>query len=65
MSRYFVFAHIDTDKQPSVAQAYGASALPTIKMTKADGTVVHGFVGYKPLHGVLAEMNTARQQAGN
>jgi hypothetical protein len=34
-------------------------------MTKADGSVVHGFVGYKPLPGVLAEMDTARQDAGN
>jgi hypothetical protein len=33
-------------------------------MTKADGTVVHGFVGYKPLGEVLKEMDTARQMAG-
>jgi thioredoxin-like negative regulator of GroEL len=64
MSKYFVFASIDTDKQPSVAQAFGANALPTIKMIKADGTVVGGFIGYKPLGAVLAEMNAARQNGG-
>ena len=47
-----------------MGQQYGANALPTIKMTKADGSEVHGFVGYKPLAGVLAEMEKARQMAG-
>ena len=46
-------------------QQFGVSAMPTIKFMKPEGTVVHEFLGYKPLGAFIGEMNTARQNAGN
>jgi thioredoxin-like negative regulator of GroEL len=62
MSKYFVFVKINTDQQPSVASAYNISALPTIKFMKSDGTVIHEFLGYRPLDAFIGEMNKARGQ---
>lgn len=60
MSKYFVFCKIDVDQQPAVAQAFGISAMPTIKFIKADGTVVHEFMGYRATADFVAEMHKAK-----
>jgi thioredoxin-like negative regulator of GroEL len=60
MSKHFVFVKIDADKQPAVMQRFGVRAMPTIKFMKPDLTVVHEFVGFRPLAQFLAEMNKAR-----
>jgi thioredoxin-like negative regulator of GroEL len=59
-SKDFVFCKINADTQPSVLQQWGVSALPTIKFLTKDLKEVHGFVGYKPTHEFIAEMNKAR-----
>jgi thioredoxin-like negative regulator of GroEL len=65
MSKYFVFVKINGDEQPSVKQAFGVSAYPTIKFLKKDGTtVVHEVVGYEPLNEFLADMQKAMQLGG-
>ncbi len=64
MSKYFVFCTIDVDKQPAESQNWGVRAMPTIKFTKPDASVVHEFVGYKPLQAFVGEMEKARQMAG-
>lgn len=46
-------------------QQFGVNAMPTIKFMKVEGAVVHEFLGYKPLGAFIAEMDTARQKAGN
>lgn len=60
-----MFVTIDADKQPALMQQFGVNAMPTIKFMKPEGTVVHEFLGYKPLGAFIGEMNTARQNAGN
>ncbi len=59
-SKYFVFCKIDVDLQPAIAQQYGIEAMPTIKFIKADGTVVHEFLGYRPTAEFIAEMEKAK-----
>ncbi|MCH8274385.1 MAG: thioredoxin family protein [Armatimonadetes bacterium] len=63
-AQYFVFVHIDTDHQPGVARRFGVGGIPDIRFLTKDGTEVHKFVGYKPVAGVIAEMNKARKMAG-
>lgn len=46
LSQYFVFARIDVDAQPAVAQHYGITAMPTQMVLAADGSVVSQTVGY-------------------
>jgi len=64
MSKYFVFCEIDAEAQPNLAAKYFVNAYPTSVMITADGTLVHQLVGYKPLAGYVAELETARQKAG-
>ncbi len=55
----FVLAKIDVDEQTAVAGKYGVTAMPTVKFLRADGSVLHEFVGYGgPAH-VLGEMDKA------
>ena len=65
MGRYFVFVHIDTDEQPGVAKAWNVGGIPDIKFTKSDASLVHQFVGYKPLPAFIGEMEKARSMAGS
>lgn len=60
MGKYFVFCKIDVDLQPSVAQHYGVTAMPTFKFVKADGSVVSEAVGYRPVAEFLPLMEKAR-----
>ncbi len=64
MGKYFVFVHIDTDQQPAVSSNWGVRALPTIKFLKADASLIHEFLGYRPLPQFLQEMDKARQMGG-
>ena len=64
-SKYFVFVKINTEQQPSVASAYQVTALPTIDVMTPDGTVVHQFKGFRPVNEFIAELDRARQMAGN
>jgi thioredoxin-like negative regulator of GroEL len=64
MSKHFVFVKINTDHQPNLSRQYNVSALPTIMFMKADGSVIHSFLGYRGLGDYIAEMNKARQMAG-
>ncbi len=57
MSKYFVFVKIDTDHQKSVASAFGVGGIPDIKFLDADGNVLGGWVGYRPLNEVISEMD--------
>ncbi len=64
MSKYFVFCEIDAEAEPNLAAKYMVSAYPTSVMVDGNGTLVHQLVGYKPLDGYVAELETARQKAG-
>ncbi|MFY9233610.1 MAG: thioredoxin family protein [Fimbriimonadaceae bacterium] len=63
-SKYFVFVHIDAEKQPSVAQRFGVNSYPDIRFLKSDGTEIHKVGGYMPLQPFLAEMDKARRAGG-
>jgi thioredoxin-like negative regulator of GroEL len=60
MSKYFVFVKINGDEQPGLMTKYGVRGYPTIKFMRADGSVNHEFVGFRPLNEFIAEMNRAR-----
>ncbi|HVL37975.1 MAG TPA: thioredoxin family protein, partial [Fimbriimonadaceae bacterium] len=64
-SKYFVFVKINTDHQSSVASAYRVTALPTLIIMRPDGSVVHQWLGFKTLPGILAEMDRGRGMAGH
>lgn len=58
----FVLCKIDVDEQKAVAQRYNIEAMPTVKFLKADGSVVHEFVGYANPDQVFREIATARSK---
>jgi thioredoxin-like negative regulator of GroEL len=64
MGKYFVFMKVDADQNPALMRRFGVSAMPTIKFLKNDGSVVHEFLGFRPLDQFLAEMNKAKAAAG-
>jgi hypothetical protein len=61
-SKYYVFVKINGEKGegPSLMKQYSISGFPTIKIFNADLQEVGGFVGYKPVGGVISSMDQAR-----
>jgi thiol-disulfide isomerase/thioredoxin len=47
LSQKYVFARVDTDKQPQISQRYHVTGFPTVVSLRADGTEVTRSVGYK------------------
>lgn len=56
----FILVKIDVDQQPSVAQRYQVSAMPTIHFIRPDGSVAHTMMGFRPTAQYISEMETAR-----
>lgn len=59
-SKFYVFVKINADHQPAVFQKFGVSGMPTMVMTKADGTETHRFSGFRPVDPFVAEMDKGR-----
>ena len=57
-SKHFVFCHIDTDEQKSVASSFNVGGIPDLRFLKADGTEVHKVVGYEGM-ALLNDMDKA------
>ena len=50
---------VNVDKDPTPAQKYGVGSLPAILFLDAKGKVVHSFLGFVDVDGMLKEMKTA------
>jgi len=54
-----VFCRIDVDDQPSVASAYGITAMPTQDILDKNGTVVKQMIGYGGVETFFSFLNSA------
>lgn len=53
----FVLCHVDVDEEPALAQKYGISGIPDIRILDKDGTQLGQMVGYRPTEELVAELN--------
>ncbi len=56
LSRTFVFAKVDGDRQPDLARGYQVDGYPTVIVMDAEGKELHRIVGYKPAPDFLKEV---------
>lgn len=59
VAKNFVLVDIDVDANPSLAQKYGANAIPLFVFLDPDGNEVYRIVGYRPAAEFVAEMKKA------
>ena len=66
LNQKYVFARVDTDKQPQLAQRYKVTGFPTVVAVNANGQEVSRAVGYKSAEGVLEHLPviSSRRAAG-
>lgn len=62
MGKYYVFVHIDTDYNKSLASSYGVSGIPDFRYLKADRTEVDKQVGYGGIGSIISKMESAKSR---
>ncbi len=56
MGKFYVFVHVDTDYNKSLASSFGVSGIPDFRLLKSDRTEVDKQVGYGGIGSILNKM---------